>query len=255
MSWFFKNNYEKLLVVLAAGVLALSLGWAWRQPRNLPALRKAVHPVGFSIKPIQVPGLWPARVFERVKWLKAPEQSAGTGWLYELFTPPDIFYDSPRRVFAVALPSQSGAPGAANPAGPSPVAKPGLFPLQLTGYSGTPNNYIVVLVALASGETVLARIGRQFPELGLTLTGFEVEKIPVEHAEPWPVYEVAGFATLRDGRTGAEIVLNTITRTPSGDRAGPDRASLPVIESTAAAAGNLDDAAVFTADSEPERSH
>ena len=87
--------------------------------------------------------------------------------------------------------------------------KHGLFRLQLVGYFGSPGNYLLAFESPGSPETMLARVGKRFAELGLTLKSFEVKKVPVEHAEPWPVYDVAGIATLIDERTGAEVILDT----------------------------------------------
>lgn len=89
------------------------------------------------------------------------------------------------------------------------------FPLQVAGYFGEPGDYCVTFVGADQPGTLLARRGHHFDRLGLTLRGFEVRKVAVEHDDTWPVYEVAGFAMLHDEKTGAEVVLDS-RRQPTG---------------------------------------
>jgi hypothetical protein len=248
MIWFLKGSYEKILAALAVAVLGLSLSWTWRQGRQLQTLREEITPGDASASRLHTPAAWGLPALNQVNWAKAPEQSAGTGWRYELFTPPAIYYNPDAHAFAVAAPRHAAPRGAPTADRSAPVAKSGRFRLQLTGYFGTPDNYLVALVSTESGETLLVRAGRRFPELGLTLTSFEVKKVPVEHGEPWPVYEVVGLATLRDEHTGAEIVLNTRARKRSDNSDAVDEGSPPVT-----VAGRSDPVSVFPVSSESER--
>lgn len=83
------------------------------------------------------------------------------------------------------------------------------FRLQLAGYFGGPNDYLVAFVSADQPETLLARCGHRIGQLGLTLRSFEVRKVAVAHDDAWPVYEAAGFAVLQDEKTGAEVVLDS----------------------------------------------
>jgi hypothetical protein len=212
MNPFLKSNYEKILVSLAAGAVLLSLGWAWRQQRELRAMDEARDARPTLAGRTYAPSAWRVATPERPAWGRAPEQSAGSGWLYELFTPPVIYYNTGARSFAVTPPQYPVAEGDANFGSQLVGVKRGLFRLQLVGYFGSPDNYLLAFESPGSPETMLARVGRRFEELGLTLKSFEVKKVPVEHDEPWPVYDVAGLATLIDERTGAEVVLDTRMR-------------------------------------------
>jgi hypothetical protein len=253
MIWFIKGNYEKILVAFAAGVLVLSLGWTWRWQKGLQGPGKAINPGVPTTAQPYTPASWRMSVPGRVSWTKAPEQSAGSGWLYELFTPPVIHYDAGTRAFAVAAPRRAASRGAPATGRPATVAKPEPLRLQLTGYFGTPGNYLVVLVSSESGETLLARVGRRFPELGLILANFEVKKVPVEHGEPWPVYDVVGFATLRDEHTGTEVVLDTRAGKGRDNPGVPLVASPPTTGSTPVTIAGPGGVSSFPASSEPER--
>ena len=210
MIWFLKSNYEKILVVLAAGLLVLSLGWTWRRQVEQKALDDTIDLGAPLTGRTYAPATWRVLASDRASWPKAPEQSAGAGWLYELFTPPAIYYNAAAHAFTVTSPhNPAQQPGEGADDRPVSGAKPRLFRLQLAGYFGSPDNYLLAFVSPGSHETLLARVGRRFPELGLTLISFVVKKVPVEHDEPWPVYDIAGLATLRDERTGTEVVLDT----------------------------------------------
>ncbi len=221
MNGFLKNNYEKVIVAVAIAAVTLSVVWTWRKEREFQARDKLRDTQVHLIGSIHVPAIWRMPAPDLVAWPKASEQSAGSGWLYELFTPPVIYYNAGARSFAVT-PAWDPAAESEEAAGAQPLnVKPGLFRLQLVGYFGPPDNYLLAFVSPGAPETLLARVGRHFEQLDLTLKSFEVKKVPVEHSEPWPVYEVAGFAIFVDERTGAEVVLDSRTRKQVENQAGP----------------------------------
>ncbi|MDI1249920.1 MAG: hypothetical protein PSV13_13735 [Lacunisphaera sp.] len=86
------------------------------------------------------------------------------------------------------------------------------FRLQLAGYFGAPGDYLVAFTSPARPETLFARAGRRFADLGLTLKSFDVKKIVVEPGEARPVFDVAALAVLTDDRTGGEVVLDSRVR-------------------------------------------
>lgn len=107
----------------------------------------------------------------------------------------------------------------AEAAGAAPEVEASLpgFPLRLSGYAGEAGSYVVMFIAPNSAETLLARVGQRFDDLDLVLKAFEVRKVLVMHDSPWPIYDVAGFATLVDERTGDEVVLDSRTGSPLDD--------------------------------------
>ncbi len=210
MSQLLKTNYDKLLVAFAAALLAASAGWMWsRQPDVLrlhqqPAaaeLTGAVHPLTAWTSPLAPPAAWP----------KPAPQSHGSGWLYEVFTPPVIYYHPQARSFAVTPPMHQAEGG--TPFGLELLdVKPEPYRLQLVGYFGGPDDYLAAFVSGEQPETLLARSGRRFAQLGLTLRSFDVKKVVVAHTDAWPIYDVAAFAVLFDEKTGAEVVLDSRVR-------------------------------------------
>jgi hypothetical protein len=203
-------RYEKILLGLAVLSLTASSGWLGRQQgelRRLRALPVAEQLGGSLYEPANLPlpesgiAVWP----------KAPAQAQGPGWLYEVFTPPVIYYHAPGRSFTVTAPTFHG--DLTDPFGLELLAvQQEQFRLQLAGYFGAPGDYLVAFTSPAQPETLFAREGRRFAELGLTLKSFDVRKILVEPGDERPVYDVAALAVLTDDRTGGEVVLDSRAR-------------------------------------------
>src|SRR5438876_1315451 len=92
-----------------------------------------------------------ARNLKAELWSPPPAQRGGTRWVYDVFTPPEIFYDARLRAFSVTPPTtaiardeQGGSPGVA--AAPMNIqlvgVKRALFRLQLIGFVGTDGGYL-----------------------------------------------------------------------------------------------------------------
>ena len=208
MTHAFKAHFEKVLVTLAAGLFAGSGYWIWLQQTETRRVRQqavaaALTGEVYAKLAVQAPDA------AAPNWAKAPAQSHGSGWLYEVFTPPVIYYNTIARSFTVT-PPRFGNEGADLQFGLELLAvKLEPFRLQLVGYFGSTGDYLAAFVSPNQPETLLARAGKRFDALGLTLQSFDVKKVVVAHDDKWPVYDVAGLAVLRDEATGAEVVLDT----------------------------------------------
>jgi hypothetical protein len=211
MSAVFQKHYEKVFLGVGAAALLASAGWTWRQHQALSASQAEVT------TPILRGGVYAATAISPANetaatWRKAPVQSAGSGWVYELFTPPVIYYNATARSFAVTAPDGAGREVTAAWGAQLLAVRLEPYRLQLTGYFGSADDYVAAFAVPGSSEVVLARAGRRFGQLGLTLKSFEVRKMRLDHNDPWPVYDVAGVATLLDERTGTEVELDSRTR-------------------------------------------
>lgn len=205
-----KASYDKLLFALAALLLTASSVWWWRQQGEARRLR--AQPVAAQLTgSLHEPANLKLPETKVAVWPKAPVQSQGEGWLYEVFTPPVIYYNALARSFTVTPPMPQG--DLAIPFGLELLAvTQEQFRLQLAGYFGAPGDYLVAFTSPNVPETLLAREGRRFEDLGLTLQSFDVKKIVVEHHDAWPVYDVAALAVLTDDRTGGEVMLDSRVR-------------------------------------------
>lgn len=147
---------------------------------------------------------------EPADWPQPPVQSHGPDWRFDVFTPPDIYYDAVAGSFRGSPPAEPVA--VESVAGLRLIeVRRELYRLQLTGYIGGPDDYIATFVSPGMAGTLLARPGHRFENLGLTLKDFAVRKVAQSHAGDWPVYDVMAQAVLFDERSGAEVVLNNRT--------------------------------------------
>jgi hypothetical protein len=208
------TDYDKLLLAVAALAAAFSVTWLAQQQgdaRRLRAQPVAAVLAGASYEPANLK----PRETSAVVWPRPPVQSSGQGWLYEVFTPPVIYYHTLARSFTITPPLPQGEAGASFGLELLEVRQE-QYRLQLAGYCGEPGDYLAVFVSPELPGTLLARAGRRLENLGLTLKRIALEKIPVEHGDAWTVYDVAARAVLADDQTGDDVVLDSRTRKFTG---------------------------------------
>jgi hypothetical protein len=202
-----KQSAEKLLLVTVVGLNVVSWIWYGQQQGVIRRIRS--QPVAIRFAGANSPIVPPGRIAqESPVWPEPSAQSAGRGWVYELFTPPVIYYNGRDRTYTVTAPADwpEGKPSL----GIQLLAvKPELYPLQLVGYVGPAHDYRATFIRPQHPEACLVRPGHNFAELGLTFTHFEVKKVLVPTSETGPVYEAAAFAVLTEDGTGREVWLDS----------------------------------------------
>jgi hypothetical protein len=206
---------------LAAGGLAL-LGtcvWAFFQQSAISAFRAPINPPasGAAYEPTPLT-LTPA---EPRQWTGPGPQSAGPEWIFDVFTPPVIYYDTNTKVFDVRPPKV----GPVDPVTPPPadpfgvelvkVEQP-LFRLQLVGYIGEGATARGTFENQVTGQVIFGTTGKKIPDLNLEIVSFSAERrrIPVEGGTELVVTEAT--AVVRDTNTGVETTLDAKVRTPEG---------------------------------------
>src|SRR5690606_8501223 len=96
-------------------------------------------------------------------WPSAPEQSTGPEWVYDVFTPPEIYYDNVTKQFTVSAPFTP--PPQEPPFGVELIEiRPDVFPLQLVGYIGDEGDQRGTFENALTGETIIGRTGKKMPE-------------------------------------------------------------------------------------------
>ncbi len=210
MSLLIRTCYDKFLLALAMAVVTLSGSWMWRhqtEVRRLRALPVTVQLASSGYEPISMR----SPEMRTAVWAEPVTQSNGNGWLYEVFTPPVIYYNTLAGSFTVTPPHNFAEGG--TPFGLELIdVKLEPYRLQLVGYFGGPGDYLAAFVSPDLPGTILAREGHRFENLGLTLKSFDVKKVAVDHIDVWPVCDVAALAVLEDEKTGADVVLDSRTR-------------------------------------------
>jgi hypothetical protein len=202
--------WEQVVFAAAAAVAVAATSWAWSNRSQIEVWRRAsagAPPLSENYVRVEFPS--PRSVAP--PWLPPGTQSGGAGWVYEVFTPPVIYYHAAAGAFAVRpvpRPDQtSGAFGVE-----LIEVRRELYKLQLVGYIGAPGDYLAAFVSPRVAETLLGRAGQRFEELGLTLAGVEVRKIDVSEDPARPAYDVAAIATLHEVESGLVVELDSRVR-------------------------------------------
>lgn len=194
------------LVALAVALLLLSSTWAWYGESRISGLRysKATTARSSSRYVANNPRVGkPAKM-----WSEAPGQSRGNDWVYEVFTPPVIYYDRASNSLNVAKPRLSAEGN--TPSGFELLeTRREPYRLQLVGCMGTPGDYVGVFASRLESGVLMGRMGHHFEQFGLTIKSLRMEKVIVEETATGPVYEVAAFALMQDEHDESQILLGT----------------------------------------------
>jgi hypothetical protein len=141
-------------------------------------------------------------------WAAPVAQSRGREWIYDTFTPPEIFYNPRSKQFTVKPPSSLVDEEMQEAFGIELIAvRPEPFRLQLIGYVGGEGNRLGIFENVISGETFLGAAGRRVPNLALTIKSLEVKLQPVRFGESMTTQQRVATAVVRDEKAGRDITL------------------------------------------------
>lgn len=212
-------SQDKIFFGAALCVLLASAGWMAMQTSSVSKLRAASE---VSITPSAYePQGTDAPTVTTKTWPPAPSQSGGELWVYDVFTPPEIYYDSATAKFTVTPPDNR--PPVVEPEKPVPFGvelvgiRQDSFRLQLIGYIGEEGDYRGTFENTLSGQTVIGRAGKKFADLGLTIKSFEVKRKTITVKESMPVIVTEAIAVIVDDKTGEEIPLTNQERRTKGE--------------------------------------
>lgn len=207
---------DKLLLASAALLVAASAGvfgtLVWRAADLAPVPAPELNPDPYAAR------IESAETPKPETWNAPSAQSRGREWIFDTFTPPEIFYNSKSRQFTVK-------PPAAFTEGMEPeeafglelvAVRPEPFRLQLIGYVGQEGNWRGTFQNVASGEVFLARSGAPVAKLGLAIESFDVVAQPVALAPGVNSRQRVATAVVRDDRTGQRTTLTHRERALSG---------------------------------------
>jgi hypothetical protein len=200
-----------LLIATASGAGFGALAW-----RNISA--PPAFPVEIDLADgSHVPSVTEFVAVKPVSWTQPSPQSRGREWIYDTFTPPEIFYHPHSGQFTVRPPS-SLAEDETNEAFALELVsvEPDPFRLQLIGYAGEAGNWCGTFEHTVSGEVFIAGSGRRLPRLGLTIKRVEVSTRPVALSRGMTQRQRVATAIVEDERTGRNAVLTQGERQFSG---------------------------------------
>jgi len=211
------KSQDKILFGAALLLLLASAGWMALQGSKLSQLddSNVVNPTSTDYMAAGID----APTVATKTWPKAGGQSSGAEWIYDVFTPPEIYYDAVSKKFSVTPP----VPPPVDPVVEAPFGvelvqiKPDAFKLQLVGYIGSEGDYRGTFENTVSGETVIGRAGKTIPSLGLMIKSFEVKKITITSKDSMDTYVTEAIAVVVDTKTGDQVTLTNKHRSISGE--------------------------------------
>ncbi|MBL9190299.1 MAG: hypothetical protein JNK23_22645 [Opitutaceae bacterium] len=150
-------------------------------------------------------------------WAAPVAQSRGREWIYDTFTPPEIFYNARSRQFTVKPPSSLIDEDQLEVFGVELVSvKPEPFRLQLIGYSGGAGDWRGTFVNALTGEIIVAGAGHRVAKLGLVIKALEVAAQSVRIGESMPVRQTVATAVILDEKTRRETTITNRERVFTG---------------------------------------
>lgn len=199
---------EKVLLALT-GIVALAsagvFGWlGWRNTRGPhgPAAR-----VTLSYAPY-TPTATDAPAVKTDLWNQPGAQSRGREWVYDAFTPPEIFYNARSKRFTVKPPLSAAEEAPEEAFGLELVSvRPEPFRLQLIGYAGGEGDWRGTFQNVATGEVFLAAAGRRVPNLALSIKALEVRAVDIALPQSMTTRQRVATAVVHDDRTKRDITL------------------------------------------------
>jgi hypothetical protein len=207
------RHYEKILlalgvlVFLAAGALgAMRL----RQLDEIAARNPAagIEPARYEYEKAVVPEI------TTVAWSEPPTQSRGGNWLYDVFTPPVIYYNPSSREFTLTPPAPTEQVAAAPTDQAFDIVLVNVrrepYRIQLVGsFAGASkdDSSVAMFEIVDTDETVVGGPGKRFELQGFTVKSFEIRRVTSQAGGGMMVIENIPVATIIDDRTGREEVL------------------------------------------------
>ena len=181
-----------------------SLVWFGRPLRNHGRTHRSL-PGEVQAAAADVPSSEAAQLLSPEKWLPPVAQTRGAEWFYDVFTPPEIYYDANTQQFAVSRPRD--LPGTVAPGVKLVAVERTPFRLQLVGYVGGEGRYLGTFENQLTGEVFLAGSSRPVPSLGLVISDFAVARRSVTLPGGAASNQWVATAVVHDERTGADTVL------------------------------------------------
>ena len=203
----FSMPRERAAVGIAVMALMVSVGVSWSMRamvRRVKSIPVALRLSKAEYRPLDTP----AAIGHADSWVPPSAQSAGSEWIYEVFTPPVVFYDRQAASFSV---TPAGASRGDEREFPFRLVKieRELFRVQLSGYAGTPGTYTAIFTRPGKPGALLVREGERLKEAGLILRHFAIKKRTNGKAAGGAGFEIVAQAELQDERSGAITLLDS----------------------------------------------
>lgn len=208
------NTTDKVMLG-AAGLLFLgACAWGFMQQAQVAGSgsRMGVPTDGI---PFESPDVT-TTLEEARNWPAPAALTRGNEWLYDVFTPPEIFYDNQTRRFTVTPPvlvapvTQEPVDEVRRDFGVTLVkVEAAPFRLQLVGYVGEGATARGTFQNMSNSETVIAGPGRVFESLNLEVVSFSVREIRTPVPGRTDSRRIVAEAVVRDTSSGESTSLSS----------------------------------------------
>lgn len=199
------------LAVISAGVCGTLI---WRLRATAPLGRPALTASAYVPVAVEAP------VVKNTVWERPAPLARGRDWLYDVFTPPEIFYHARTRQFVVSAAAAGGDDAPEIPFGLELVSvRPEPFRLQLIGYVGGAGEGEArgIFENRLSGEVFLASAGHRVADLAISIKRFTVRTETVATPESMSFKARVATAVVHDNRTARDVTLTQRERHFTGN--------------------------------------
>lgn len=211
---FSLSEFLDKFILLVAMVIFLLMGlMSIKSVKSLDTLSRQDAPM-LSESKVDVESYVVERhIPKSTSWGRPQSQSRGEDWIFDVFTPPVLYYNPASREFTVTSPEISNSK-ARDPWKAFEIelveVRQRPYRLQLVGYAGESGNYMAYFEFLNTSELLLAKPGKLLVEAGVKVLSFEVKQMEVEQEGSMPVFEKVGVARLFDYESNEEVYLTNL---------------------------------------------
>lgn len=182
------------------------------KPFDIPTKGEVFTPTALKITPP-----------EFLQWADAPKQTAGENWRFEVFTPPQIFYNQETKQFTVIPPARAEKKDPGPEEKPKPtfgldllkVEQP-LFRLQLVGALGEGPSARGTFENQRTKEIIIGAKGKRIDALNLEIVSFVAQRKRIQVKDGSYLIEDIVTATVKDTVTNLETQLDAKVRKTDG---------------------------------------
>ena len=203
---------ERWAVGLAGVVLAISVLWLGFLSSSRMEMSDSAK--SFGAGDYQSMAVETESGTEPFRWMAPEPMSRGKEWVYDVFTPPEVYYDAQAGKFRLTPPSREAPIVPVDESRKKIVSGLTLhsvdrepFALQLIGFAGEPGNYLGTFENKVTHETLLLREGAAVDSLKMVVFEFRVEQVTREIPESMIVNERQAVAVILEEGTGEETQL------------------------------------------------
>ncbi len=146
-----------------------------------------------------------------------PSPQGGPNWIFDIFTPPVIYYNDATRTFTVIPPFPHANPVDSRFELKLVQVQPVPYRFQLVSYAGAKGNYVLTLEDLVSGKDIFCAPNELLSDYGLEILNFVENRVIASSVREGTTeaFDLVGEALIKDQRSGEQYSLrhNQITFT------------------------------------------